>query len=89
MTPRTIKEGEMKFLYWVTTGASDATRASIPLHLAVNGSAEVGHDMEIILAGDAAEIILGDNVATIEGVGLPPMRELIEKVLKFKIPVYV
>jgi len=79
----------MKFLYWVTTGASDATRASIPLHLAVNGSAEIGHDMEIILAGDAAEIILGDNASTMEGVGLPPMSELVEKILKHKIPVYV
>ena len=79
----------MKFLYWVTTGASDATRASIPLHLAVNGSAEIGHDMEIILAGDAAEIILGDNATTMEGVGLPPMSELVEKILKHKIPVYV
>ena len=79
----------MKFLYWVTTGTSDATKASIPLHLAVNGSAEVGHDIEIILAGDAAEIILGDNATTMEGVGVPSMSELVEKILKFKIPVYV
>ena len=79
----------MKFLYWATTGTSDATKASIPLHLAVNGSAEVGHDIEIILAGDAADIILGDNATTMEGVGIPPMSELVEKVLKFKIPVYV
>ena len=79
----------MKFLYWVTTGTSDATKASIPLHLAVNGSVEVGHDVEIILAGDAAEIILEDNAATMEGVGLPSMRELVEKIIKHKIPVYV
>lgn len=79
----------MKFLYWVTTGTSDPTKASIPVHLAVNGSAEVGHEVEIILAGDAAEIILDDNATTMEGVGLPPMRELIEKVVKHKIPVYV
>jgi predicted peroxiredoxin len=79
----------MKFLYWVTTGTSDMTKASIPLHLAVNGSAEVGHDIEVILAGDAAEIILGDNATTMEGVGVPPMRELIEKLKGHKIPVFV
>ena len=79
----------MKFVYFVTTGTSDATKASIPIHLAVNGSVEVGHDVEIVLAGDAAEIILGDNATTIEGVGLPPMRELVEKIVKHKIPVYV
>lgn len=79
----------MKFLYFVTTGTSDPTKASIPIHLAVNGSVEVGHETSIILAGDAAEIILGDNATTIAGVGLPPMSELVEKVLKHKIPVYV
>lgn len=79
----------MKFLYLSTTGASDPTKASIPLHLAVNGSAEVGHDTEIVLAGDAAEIILGDNINTIEGVGVPPMRELIEKVKAHEVPVFV
>lgn len=79
----------MKFLYFATTGTSDPTKASIPLHLAVNGSVEVGHDVEIVLAGDAADIIIGDNANTMEGVGVPPMRELVEKVLKHKIPVYV
>ena len=79
----------MKFLYFVTTGTSDPTKASIPIHLAVNGSVEVGHETSIILAGDAAEIILGNNATTIAGVGLPPMSELVEKVLKHKIPVYV
>ncbi len=79
----------MKFLYLSTTGASEPTKASIPLHLAVNGSGEVGHDTEIILAGDATEVILGDNVTTIEGVGVPPMRELIEKINAHRIPVFV
>ena len=79
----------MKFLYWASSGTSDPTRASIPFHLAVNGSAEVGHDTAIVLAGDAAEVILGDNANSIEGLGLPPMKELIEKVIAHKIPVYV
>ena len=79
----------MKFLYWASTGTADPTKASIPFHLAVNGSAEVGHDTAIVLAGDAAEIILGGNVNSIEGLGLPPMRELIDKVIAHKIPVYV
>lgn len=79
----------MKFLYWASSGTSDPTKASIPFHLAVNGSVEVGHDTAIVLAGDAAEIILGDNPETLQGVGLPPMSELLEKVRKHKVPVYV
>ena len=79
----------MKFVYWATTGASDPTKASIPLHLAVNGSVEVGHDTEIILAGDAAEIVIGDNAERIEGLGLPPMRELLAKIREHGVPVYI
>lgn len=79
----------MKFVYMVTKGADDPTLASVPIHLAVNGSLEVGHDVSVVLAGDAAEIVLGDNAETIEGVGVPPMRELLAKVKEHQVPVYV
>ena len=32
----------MQMLYIVTKGTADATRASVPLHIAANGSLEVG-----------------------------------------------
>jgi len=79
----------MKMLIWVTSGPSDPTKASIPFHLAVNGAVEEGYDTAMVLAGDAAEIILGDNAETIEGVGLPPMRELLAKAKEHSVPVYV
>jgi hypothetical protein len=41
----------MKFVYMVTTGTDDPTKASLPLHLATNGSVEVGHDSALILVG--------------------------------------
>lgn len=67
----------MKFLYTVTKGANDPTGASIPLHMAVNGSLEVGHDVTVIFAGDGVEVLLGDNPQTMQGLGLPPMKELL------------
>ncbi len=79
----------MRVLYIATAGSSDATRASIPLHLAANGSAEAGQDSALVLAGDAAELISEKRVATLEGVGLPPARELLAKVVDHGIPVYV
>ena len=79
----------MKFVYMSTSGADDPTRASLPLHLAVNGSVEVGHDVTVILAGDATEMLLGDNLDQIEGVGVPPMRELVTKLRDHAVPVYV
>jgi hypothetical protein len=51
----------VKFIYVATKGAADPTLASIPLHLAVNGSLEVGHDTAVILVGDGAEIAVGRN----------------------------
>lgn len=79
----------MKFLYMATSGTGDPTKASLPLHLAVNGSVEAGHDTEIVLAGDAVEIMIGDNRDTLEGVGVPTMRELFEKVRAHSVPVFV
>jgi predicted peroxiredoxin len=62
----------MKFVYMVTTGTDDPTKASLPLHLAANGSLEVGHDTSVLLAGDATEMLLGDNLEQMQGIGVPP-----------------
>ena len=79
----------MKITYVVTTGTADATRASIPLHLAANGSLEAGQEPSIVLAGDAAELMLGDNAETTEGLGVPPVRDLLAKLRDHAVPVYV
>lgn len=79
----------MKITYFVSSGTADPTRASIPLHLAANGSLEVGQDTSIVLAGDATELLLGDNANQIEGVGVPPLRDLLNKLRDHEVPVYV
>jgi hypothetical protein len=38
----------MDVLYIASSGPSDPTRASIPFHLAVNGSIEIGHQVGIV-----------------------------------------
>ena len=79
----------MKFAYMVTTGTDDPTKASLPLHLAANGSLEAGHEVTVILAGDATEMLFGDNVEQMQGVGVPPVRELLAKLRDHAVPVYV
>jgi len=79
----------MKITYFASAGTADATRLSIPLHLAANGSVEIGQEAAIILGGDAAELLLGDNAETVEGVGVPPARDLLAKLRDHAIPVYV
>ena len=79
----------MKITYFSSAGMADATRASIPLHLAANGSIEIGQETSIILGGDAAELLLADNAETLEGVGVPPMRDLLAKLRDHEVPVFV
>ena len=79
----------MRTLYMTTAGSSDPTRASIPLHLAVNGSLEVGHDVGVVLAGDATELLKTAVRDTLEGVGVPPVRELLTKAHQHNLPIYV
>ena len=79
----------MKITYFASAGTADPTRASIPLHLAANGSVEVGQETAVILGGDAAELLLGQTAEALEGVGLPPVRELLAKLRDHDVPVYV
>ena len=79
----------MKVLYLATAGASDPTRASLPLHVAANGSVEAGQECAVVLAGDATELVSRDTAERVEGVGVPPARELFQKLLDNAVPVYV
>jgi predicted peroxiredoxin len=79
----------MKMTYVATAGMGDPTRASIPLHLAANGSVENGDDTSIVLLGDAAELLVGETAEQLEGVGLPPARDLVAKLRDHAVPVYV
>jgi len=72
-----------------TAGANDPTRASIPWHLAVNGSMEAGQDAVIVLAGDSTELLVGETARSLEGLGVPAMRDLLDKARARGLPVYV
>ncbi len=79
----------VKVLYFATTGAGDATKASIPLHIAANGSVEIQQECAVVLAGDATELVSRETAERVEGVGVPPVRELIQKLLDNEVPVCV
>ena len=48
----------MRLLYIVTKGTDDTTLASVPLHIAANGSLEIGQEVSVVLAGDATDSFL-------------------------------
>jgi predicted peroxiredoxin len=79
----------MRILYLATTGEKDPTRASIPLHIAANGSIEAGQECAVVLAGDGVELVSRETAERVEGVGIPPARELFQKLRDNEVPVYV
>ena len=70
-------------------GPKDPTRASVPFHIAVNGAKPAGTEVAIALAGDAAELIKPDVTANVLGLGVPPLRELLDKCIDQNVPIYV
>ena len=79
----------MKILYLATAGAADPTRASIPLHIAANGSVAEGHECAVALLGDATELVAREQAERVKGIGIPPATELVQKLLDNRVPVYV
>ena len=78
-----------KLIYVGTHGPDDPTKACMPFHLAVNGAAEAGIEVEINLAGDAAVLIQDQYVTTLVPLGLPPLKELMAKTQDKGIHVFV
>ena len=79
----------MRVLYLSTTGASDPTKASLPLHIAANGSVEAGQECAVVLAGDGVELLSRETADGVEGVGIPPARELFQKLAQNAVPIYI
>jgi len=83
------KEDEMRLLYIVTKGIEDPTLASVPLHLAANGSLDIGQEVSVVAAWLTKDMVIDDNMPSLEGVGVPPARDLLGKLKEHEVPVYV
>jgi predicted peroxiredoxin len=71
------------------TGPEDPTRASIAFHIACNGAVPAKTECAVALAGDAAELLKPDIIANVFGIGIPPLRELLDKCMAQNIRFYV
>lgn len=78
-----------KLLITTLTGPNDATRASIPFHIAVNGAAKNGTETAIALAGDASELLKPGVAETVRGVGVPPLADLLAGAKAAGIKLYI
>jgi len=75
-------------LYTSSWGSDDSTRATMPF-LAALGAVEAGHQAEIILLGEATYLLKDYIVDQIDGVGWPPLRELLPQVIEHGVPIHV
>ena len=61
-----------------STGPQDATRASIPFHIAANGAAASDVSCAVALAGDATELIKPGVADAVRGLGVPALTDLLK-----------
>lgn len=66
-----------KLLYIGRHGTDDATHATFPFLMA-KGAIEAGHETGIILMGEAAPLIKDSIAGQVQGIGVPPLKELME-----------
>ena len=66
-----------KLLYIGTRGTDSPTDATFPFLMA-KGAIEAGHEPGIILQGEAATLIKDTIAAQVQGIGVPPLKELME-----------
>ncbi len=69
-------------------GSEDPTKATFTFLMA-SGALDAGHEPAIILAGDAAVLMSDTVVDSVQGIGFPPLKELMAKIVKNKVPIYV
>ena len=79
----------MSTLLFIGTFASDdPTRASLPF-VSASGALEAGHRPEICLLGEASYLMKDQVLASIHGIGFPPLSEVVRPLIENRVPVYV
>jgi predicted peroxiredoxin len=77
-----------KLFFVGTSGTDDPTRATLPFLMA-SGALDAGHEPTIALLAEATHLLKEGIVDRMQGFGYPPLRQLVDKVLEHKVPIYV
>ncbi len=78
-----------KLLITTIAGPSDPTRASLGFHMAVNGAIKNQIETSIAMAGDAIELLKPGAAATVRGVGVPPLADLLSGCVTAGVRIFV
>ncbi len=77
-----------KLLYVGTHGTEDPTAATFPFLMA-KGAIDGGHETGITLMGEAAILIKEHIAQQVQGIGIPPLKELVEFLVSHEVPITV
>ncbi len=69
------------FLMIGTHGTDDPTHASLPF-IQATGVIEAGHQVQIVLLGEATHLMKGKMAEAVHGVGFPPLKEVMDKLIE-------
>jgi predicted peroxiredoxin len=69
-------------------GSEDPTKATLPFLMA-NAALDTGYETAILLIGDAVVLMNSTVADNVQGVGFPPLKELMAKVFAAKVPIYI
>jgi uncharacterized protein involved in oxidation of intracellular sulfur len=83
----TLEDETMKFHVTGTSGSENPTKATLTF-LHAKGAKEAGHDVSISLLGDSVVLLNPAIAKSVQGVGLPPLTDLINFAKENGIPVY-
>ena len=78
----------VKILAVATHATDDPTKCTLAFVTAM-GALGTGKEVGIALLGEAVYLVKEAVAKSVHGVGFPPLPELIEKVVKGNVPVYV
>lgn len=69
-------------------GSEDPTKASFPFIMA-GGALDAGLKTGIVLVGDAVVLMNSTVAENVQGVGFPPLKDLMAKIFAAKVPIYI
>lgn len=69
-------------------GSEDPTKATLPFLMA-GGALDAGQQAGIVLIGDAVVLMNSAVAESVQGVGFPPLKDLMAKVFAAKVPIYI
>ena len=77
-----------KILFVATHGTEDPTRATFPF-MEAKGAVDAGYETGVILMMEAASLIKDRVAAEVQGVGVPPLTEIIDFLVDHKVRISV